>query len=387
MKLTYDVIIIGGGLVGTIFAIALAEKNPALNIAIIEHQQKQLALNSEDLINKVQRIYAISPKNVAFLEKLKVWPTENIGTINTMNISGDSGGNIILDQKLVNKPYLAKIVESDNLQKSLYNKIQKIENISIIYEELEKIVNHELYIEIKTNLSTYIANLIVGADGINSFVRNHSGIMHSQVNYDQVGIVANFECELPHNNTAYQWFNNSKILAYLPLYNNQISIVWATKDYNELLALSNNDFTSYVESAIKYKLGKLKLISKVASFPLKMFLLDSFYINRIALIGDAAHIIHPLAGQGLNLGFGDAILLADILGQYKNYQLSDISILAKYNSIRMPQIQKMQLLCHSLQRLFSSNFFAAMPIRNIGLNTINSMKIIKKHLIKSAISY
>ncbi|HMT03318.1 MAG TPA: hypothetical protein PKD00_08450, partial [Burkholderiales bacterium] len=188
MKLTYDVAIIGGGLVGSFFAISLAKKNPKLNIVIFERSSIQLNSIDKYSINRVNRVYAISQKNVKALETLNCWPSKNVSTINIMDISGDAGGNIILDQNLVNRPYLAKIVESDNLHKLLFDKIKEIENITFIYEELKEIIAVESYVEIKTNNSTYNTNLIVGADGVNSFVRSYFNIASSQIKYNQKGV-------------------------------------------------------------------------------------------------------------------------------------------------------------------------------------------------------
>jgi len=139
-----------------------------------------------------------------------------------------------------------------------------------------------------------------------------------------------------------------------------------------------------VAQASNYKLGKLTLLTKAAAFPLKMYLLDKVYANKIVLIGDAAHTIHPLAGQGVNLGFKDAKLLASVLGKCTSSQLGNSGVLAKYNAMRIINIRQMQLTCHNLRRLFKSENFLISKIRNHGLNFINASNFVKLKLANVA---
>lgn len=145
--------------------------------------------------------------------------------------------------------------------------------------------------------------------------------------------------------------------------------------------MSEDDFTNEVRLMGGGKLGKLKLITKPQNFPLRLYLLDKIYANKIALIGDAAHTIHPLAGQGVNLGFADAKALAHLLSECDPYQVGDTAILKHYNNLRISEIKRMQLLCHSLYRLFGFKNPLVKMIRNSGLNFVNLLSPLKKYLI------
>ena len=380
----YDVIVVGGGLVGGAFALDLAQQNPKFNIAVLEHKEYVEA----DFTSLENKIYAISPENVAYLTSIGAWPdASRIGTIKAMDVSGDAGGNILLDTKLAKRLYLAKTIEYKYLQHELYLKLRDMTNITFIYDQLSDLIINSDNAELIGAINNYTTRLVVGADGANSFIRNKSNIESNMIDYESCGVVANFSCELPHRNIASQWFKDDSILAYLPLPDKQISIVWSGGEYKELLELSDNDFCIRVAEFGENKLGKLELITKAVAFPLRLYLLDKVYADKVILIGDAAHTIHPLAGQGVNLGFGDSSLLAATLAKCQNYQLSDKSILIKYNATRLLNVRQMQLSCHSLQRIFTSHNPVLEKIRNQGLNIINKSSIIKKYLIKKAIAY
>ncbi len=382
--INYDIIIVGGGLVGAAFALDIAQKKPTSSIAVLEQRE----YNIPDFAQYDNKIYAISPQNIEYLNKLKVWPdNDRIGIIKVMDVSGDIKSNILLNSKLSKQLYLAKTVEYHNLQHKLYTKLQGMLNITFIYDKLIQLENTLDYIKLIGERNSYTARLIVGADGANSFIRRQTKIEVSKIDYGYNAVVANFSCEKPHKNVAYQWFKDKGILAYLPLNNNQISIVWATARSQELLAMSDVEFADNVAKASEYKLGKLNIITKAALFPLRLYLIDKIFCNRIVLIGDAAHTIHPLAGQGVNLGFEDAKILAELLAKHQSYQFGDTSILAKFNALRLSNVRKMQLTCHFLRQLFISDNNYLKHVRNYGLNLINTLPIVKKYLIGRAITY
>jgi 2-octaprenylphenol hydroxylase len=380
-----DVIVVGGGLVGAAFVLDMALQNPKLEIGLLEPKPVELPDLSNILDNK---IYAISPHNLEYLDSIGGFPHMNrMGVIQKMDIFGDNKSNLLFDAKLANKFFLAKTVEYGYLQQHLYKKLEDLLNVHFIYGHVDSIITNEQSATINCGDIKYTTQLVVGSDGANSVVRKYAGIETKLIDYEQGGVVANFECELPHKNTAYQWFYQGNTLAYLPLPGNKISIVWSCQNYKELLNLDSMAFCERVAKAGDYKLGGLKLLAPAVSFPLRLYVLEKLYAKRIVLIGDAAHTIHPLAGQGVNLGFSDARFLASIIGKVPQYQLGDESLLAKYNAKRLPFIYQMQLICHALHNLFNTRQSAASGIRNLGLNLINSLPKIKKHLISEAIKY
>ncbi len=380
----FDVVLVGGGLVGCAFALDLAQQRSDFKILIIEKKPyKQLVTDEFD-----SRIYAISPQNLDYLARLFVYPDkERIGIIEQMKIYGDKHSKLVLDSKQNRELYLSKTIEYKNLQNKLYEELAKLDNVEFKYDEIIDIENVFDNIVIHTNNGVIQTSLIIGADGANSMVRSKFGIQANLYDYGYSGVVANFTTELVHNNTAYQWFKNGSVLAFLPLSNNKISIVWSTDKYQELLNLNSEDFEQHVASFGDYKLGKLKLISKPVAFPLRLYTLNKVYAKRVVLIGDAAHTIHPLAGQGVNLGFGDARLLASILSKMSKSQFGEPSLFHRYNAQRIVKVRQMQLTCHYLHLFFKSKYITLSLLRNTGLNLVNNIPLIKKYLINKAISY
>ena len=406
-----DVVVVGGGLVGATFALDLAIRCPHLKISILEQNPINTtkdnttglianlnSINNIDSINNANsmnnvfdsRIYAIAPYNVTYLERLGVVGLDNphrVATVNNMLVYGDKNSRIFFERQLGQQLFLAKNLEGSYLLRCIYTRLMDLDNVNLIHDSVNNVKIRSSNAEIFGQHGVYLANLLVIANGANSNVVSMVGLDGANVNtidYDQMGIVANFACELPHNNTAYQWFLKDGVLAYLPLPNNHISIVWGCYDASAKLNLSEDAFTNLVIETTHAKLGNLKLISKVMAFPLKLALLQKVYTNRAVLIGDTAHTINPLAGQGLNLGFADSQVLANILSGAQKYQIGDIGLLAKYNNVRLPEVRKMQMTCHVLQRLFGANSGVCRYLRNAGLNLVDSLPLVKKQLIKQS---
>lgn len=380
--MSYDIAIVGGGLVGAGFALSTIKENPKLKIIILEQSKPNFNCDSGNYDN---RIYAISPNN---FNKLNAYGVEigdvRAGVINQMEIFG-TNSKIEFDRKDCNGKYLAKIIESRSLLSAIYNELLSYPQIEFSYGSVEEIsfISNEFIIKNKENIIN--ANWLVASDGANSFVRRKFDFKLEEIPYYQSGVVANFKCEKPHNNTAYQWFLDDGVLAYLPLPDNQISIVWSTDRVNELLSLTPEKFCNEVALASRNKLGKLEVITSPAAFPLKMNLVESFIKEKVILIGDAAHTIHPLAGQGVNLGFGDAWELATIMANSNSNP--DNADLQRFNAKRLLEVRKMQMTCHTLHRLFHNQNILVDKLRNLGLNIVNNLGFVKKMLINTASNY
>lgn len=380
----FDIALIGGGLVGFTFALDIAKKRPDFKVLIIEKNEYKIP--SMDTFDS--RIYAISPQNLEYLASINVIPDiERLGIIEKMDVYGDKGSELVLDSRQNREMYLSKTVEYKNLQSELFEQLNTLDNVSFIYGEVKDIVSDSDMVNITLNHQLITTRFLVGSDGGNSLVRQKFNIKADLFDYGYSGVVANFETELDHKNVAYQWFKDSTILALLPLTKNKVSIVWSTNEYEKLLTLKSEQFEHKVMEFSCNKLGKLKLISKPVAFPLRLYTIDKVYAHRVVLIGDAAHTIHPLAGQGVNLGFGDAKALANTLTDVSSSQLGDISILRKYNASRILKVKQMQITCHSLHLLFKSSNNIVRTFRNIGLNMVNNIPLVKKYLIKQAVSY
>jgi ubiquinone biosynthesis UbiH/UbiF/VisC/COQ6 family hydroxylase len=202
--------------------------------------------------------------------------------------------------------------------------------------------------------------------------------------YDQLAVVANFSCDRPHRNTAFQWFRADGILAFLPLPGRRVSIVWSTSQPHarELLALPAPAFCARVGEASRSALGDLQQLTAPAAFPLSRLVSRRIAKERVALIGDSAHVIHPLAGQGINLGLGDAQTLADLLAGALDP--GDRMLLRRFERSRAEDILTMNVVTHGLLRLFGADHTVIRRLRNLGLNLTNANPVIKTLLARRA---
>jgi ubiquinone biosynthesis UbiH/UbiF/VisC/COQ6 family hydroxylase len=236
--------------------------------------------------------------------------------------------------------------------------------------------------------STLEAELLVGADGPESGIRAALGAPVEARAYRETAVVANFTCEREHGHVARQWFGADGVLAWLPLPGRRISIVWSAPDPTaaELLALDPRAFEARVRDAGGAALGELQLLSRPARFPLRLVRVDRIVAPGVALVGDAAHGVHPLAGQGVNLGFQDARALADALsGRTPLERPGDLRVLRRYARARREDVTAMQFVTDGLDRLFASRAPGASWLRNTGLGLVDRQSWIKGALAERAV--
>ncbi|PHV12212.1 UbiH/UbiF family hydroxylase [Chitinimonas sp. BJB300] len=380
-KTEFDIAIVGGGLVGASLALALA---PKWRVVLIERAVQQLPSHVDtDWDN---RIYAISPGSQTFLRSLGVWPPVRAGVIRQMDVRGDAGGAIHFDALDLAADALATTVENRSLQSTLWQALAgRVELINPAELQAVRFGADAVQLTLADGreLSTKLA---VAADGAHSWLREKAGIPFSLQPYHQCGVVANFDCERPHGDIARQWFRADGILAWLPLPANRISIVWSTNDEhaNELKALSPTELAQRVAAAGGRVLGSLHCITPAAAFPLALGRAAKVNGLRLALVGDAAHTVHPLAGQGVNLGFGDAKALAGVLNAAVGRDPGDAHLLARYARSRAEDVLRMQMVCDGLQKLFSLQYPLLRPLRNLGLNLTDGAGPLKRLLMQQA---
>jgi ubiquinone biosynthesis UbiH/UbiF/VisC/COQ6 family hydroxylase len=251
---------------------------------------------------------------------------------------------------------------------------------------------HAAYAQLQLDNGTNLhANLVVGADGAQSWVREQAGIKSTVHDYAQCGVVANFTCALPHRDIAYQWFRADGVLALLPLPADhataRVSMVWSTSDVHAqaLLALEADELAKRVCEASDGVVGALAVITPAAAFPLKLQRVEQFVTPRVALVGDAAHNVHPLAGQGVNLGFRDARELAAVLcSRGAQQDCGDYALLRRYERARKEDVLAMQLATDGLQKLFASQAVWMSRARNLGMRIVQSQPLLKSLLVKHA---
>jgi ubiquinone biosynthesis UbiH/UbiF/VisC/COQ6 family hydroxylase len=237
--------------------------------------------------------------------------------------------------------------------------------------------------------SELAARLLVGADGAESRVRARAGIAVRASDYRQLGVVANFSCEKSHQDIAFQWFMRDGVLALLPLPGKRVSMVWsiAEEKGRRLLALPEAALAAEVESASGGAVGALQVITPAAGFPLKLQRVTQFTRPRLALVGDAAHNVHPLAGQGVNLGFRDARALAGVLKERgPQGDCGDRALLRRYERSRREDVLAMQAATDGLQKLFSSDAVWVARARNLGLRLVDRQPWLKSFLVHHAVA-
>jgi ubiquinone biosynthesis UbiH/UbiF/VisC/COQ6 family hydroxylase len=391
--MNFDVVIIGGGLVGASLAAAL--KHSGLSLALVESQP--LPMLEDSPVNAEawdSRIYAISPGSRSFLEQSGAWSlldADRIAPVESMRVFGDTAAELEFSAYQMGVPELACILESRALQHALREVLRQQENLVFFQPALcaaLQLGNEAATLTLEDN-RTLSAKLIVGADGRDSWVRNQAGISAAPLDYQQHGVVANFSCELPHRGNAFQWFQPDGILALLPLPGNRVSMVWSVSKEKSagLLALMHEELSHKVAAAAQHMLGGMQVITPPAAFPLRMLVLPQITAPRVALIGDAAHNMHPLAGQGVNTGFRDARqLVQTLLERGEQNDCGDSNLLRRYERKRKEDIYTMQATTYGLKHLFNNDIAALRSMRNMGLNAVNRILPLKKLLMQHALN-
>ena len=381
----FDLIIVGGGLAGA--SLALALRHTRLRIALIE----SLVPTRPDGWDA--RTYAISPANAEFLDQIGAWKhldRDRFAPIRGMQICGDAGGRLEFSAFDTGVSELGWIVESSLMACEFWESAKRQSNLTLFCSVRPLALTFtpdRAQLEL-TDGVMLSAPLLVAADGRDSWVRHAAGLSAVNTPYGEKGLVANFSCEKAHRNIAYQWFREDGVLAYLPLPGNRVSIVWSTPDANadELCQLPARLFCERVAEAGSFQLGKLELLTKPAAFPLRLMRVPQTIAPRLALVGDAAHGIHPLSGHGINLGFQDARVLADLLaGRQPWHDLGDERFLQRYQRARREETALMQTTTDNLHRLFRNELPGLRPLRNLGLNITNHIPFIKNSLVRYAL--
>ncbi len=380
----FDLIIVGGGLAGAALAVAL--RRSALRIAVVEHGVPRRPSGWD------ARIYAYSPASARFLDDLGVWSHldhERLCPVSEMRIHGDAGGELAFSAYDSGLAELAWIGESSLVHVEIWESLKRQHNVTLFCPATPAAL--ELTEDSATlrlgDGRTLQAALVVGADGRDSWVREHAGIPAKVTPYGERGVVANFVCERPSQGIAYQWFREDGVLAWLPLPGNGMSMVWSMPDAlaDELLALEPQAFCARVEAAGNGTLGKLDLVGERAAFPLRLMRVEEIARARVALIGDAAHAIHPLSGHGINLGFQDARALAEVLGALPSWRdAGDLTVLRRYARMRAEEPFLLQYTTHALSRLFGGRDPVLSALRNLGMNLTGRLPVVKDALVRYA---
>ncbi len=382
----FDLVIVGGGLAGLSLAVAL--RGSPLSIAIVEERPATVPALGWDT-----RIYALSPANQRFLAEIGIWQRldlSRVAPVKTMEIFGDAGGRLEFSAYDSGVGELAWIIESALLAGELRETAKRQGNITLLCPAQPKSLDigaAEAQLDLADGRSLH-PSLIVAADGADSWTRQAAGIAVSASDYGEMGTVANFACELPHRDCAVQWFRDDGVLAWLPLPGNRLSMVWSTPDAHaaELVSLPARELCDRVAAAGNWRLGALSLLTPAAAFPLRLMRAPRSVGPRLALIGDAAHSIHPLSGHGINLGLQDSRCLAELLRQRPPHiNCGDERLLRGYERSRLEEVVVLQSVTDALQRLFRPRQPALSWLRNSGLNLTNALPVVRDALVRYAL--
>ncbi len=382
----YDIVIVGAALVGASAALALAKQG--FTVALVDRKTPLVELANDEWDS---RIYAISPGNADWLKDLGVWQrmnAERITPIDAMQIWGDENAeplNFNAEDAFANN--LGYILENSALQQALWGELQTLDVDVLIGAEGTSVELNaqEATLELADG-QQLIAKLMIAADGGSSWVREQAGLSQQKTVYEHVGVVANFEVEFSHQNIARQWFVEDGILAWLPLTGKRISMVFSTKHSQNFMALSAIELAEQVAQAGGNALGKMHCITPAVAFPLVKQNASGLIANRLALVGDAAHQVHPMAGQGVNLGFRDVVEFAQVLAERNPLaDIGDRFVLRRYERARKADVLAMQGLTHGLYGAFDSEQALVRAARNWGLSLPNKHPILKRALMKHAL--
>ena len=387
----FDIVIVGAGLIGSALALMLAKKkslggNKNFTIALVERSE-QLQVNA----NPNQRVVALGKLATDVLDEVGVMQSLSVDTCypyQSMYVwDENSDGQLFFEAQNLKHDRLGYMIDSVQCTIELQKKVARCNNIHSFYgvkpESLERDAQGVKLTFDQTALST---SLVVAADGGNSWVRTQSKIFANHRSYNQYGIVAKIETEKVHEDTAWQRFLSTGPVALLPVSDNQCSIVWSvTSDYSEqLMSISDADFEIALQNAIENKLGKVTLLSKRVAFPLVSQQAEKYFVRNTVLVGDAAHRIHPLAGQGANLGFKDIRTLSDILCVESVDSLADIHLLKRYQSLRQSDNNQVDLMMSVLHHAYELSMPAWLSLRSVGMNLINRSEALKSWLLGQA---
>ncbi len=376
-----DIVIVGGGLNGA--ALACALRHGPHSVVLLEPKTPGTPEESWD-----PRIYAYSPGNVNWIKSLGGWGEPlRAQAVYRMRIHGDAGGGLDFDALDAGLPELAWIAENGRLQSALWRAMGDTPNLRVVTRPAEAITwgndgSHTLHLAGGERLTT---RLLVAADGANSWVRQQAGIGFVLEDYRHVGVVANFETEKPHRGAAWQWFRKDGVLAYLPLPGNRISMVWSTPPEHaaELQALAPDELARRVAAAGRRALGELRCITPAAGFPLKRRLADEWVRPGLVLLGDTAHTVHPLAGQGVNLGFRDSRLLAEVLRS--GGDPGEIGRLTAYAARRREDVVSMQFVSGGMKKFFGQRTSLIRALRNQGMSFADHFPPLSQALMHHAV--
>jgi len=392
-----DVCIVGDGAIAKTAALGLAQAGHSVTLLVPPARSAPPAA----AVSAAEppwdaRVYALNHTTHKLLASLRVWGAldlARVAAVDAMAVHGDgrNGGSLGFDAFGAHVGTLAWIVEDSNLSQALDAALKFAPNVQVAAGRAAGLACGAAGAAIRLEDGARIASdLIIGADGRESWVRGQCDIGVDYRAYHQRAIVTNFACEKPHHGVASQWFTFTEgIIALLPLPGNRVSLVWSAPETlaETLMGESAGELAIRLGEYAGGKLGVLRPLppEAVKAFPLALVRPHAIVAPRVALVGDAAHAVHPLAGQGMNLGFGDVVELLKVIAEREERRgIGDERVLARYARARKENVMLMQLATDGLERLFGANLEPVRVARNLGLNLLDMLPMVKRRLMAQA---
>ncbi|AOZ07662.1 UbiH/UbiF family hydroxylase [Cupriavidus malaysiensis] len=411
----FQIAVVGGGIVGKACALLLAQQG--MQVALVAPRPPGAAAAPGEG-EWGSRIYAFSASSQALFERLRVWEAldpARIQPVRDMRVFGDASaadaaagidGDLHFSAYAAAVPQLAWIIESDHVERVLDTALRFQPQLHWFDDSASAFDRDDDGATLTLAGGTRLrAACVIGADGARSWLRGQCHIPVSTRRYRQLGVVANFHCEQPHHDTASQWFlgplpklmadeepANGEILAMLPLPGPYLSMVWSADEAHarELLALPPEALCAAVAEAaggaVGRRFGALRCVTPAQGFPLVLQRAEQFVQPHMALVGDAAHVVHPLAGQGVNLGLRDVVELGRVMADKETFRgEGDLRLLRRYERARATDLLSLTVATDGLHRLFSLPGSLPALVRNAGMRAVGSQPLLKRFLIGRAL--
>jgi len=392
MDKQFDIIIVGGGLNGATLALGFARLGLRSLIIDAQSHSTQMAAGFDG------RSYAMALTSVRLLQSLGIWgaladqaqPMLKIKVFDGNLTDGPSPVHMHFDHSEIEEGPMGHMVEDRHLRPVLQSAVAEHDLITYLPQTR---VLHQASVDTQASVTcdnglTYYAHLIIGADGRASQTAQRAGIKRTGWQYPQTAIVCAIEHDLPHDGTAYQYFLPPGPLAILPLRNNRSSIVWSEtpKQADTILSLSDESFLDILRPRFGSFLGDIRLAGKRFSYPLGISMTKTYVSDRLALVGDAAHGVHPIAGQGLNAGLRDIAALCDVIDQARTRgeDFASINVLTRYQEWRRFDNQSLGFATDFFNKLFSNDNPVLRLGRTIGMGVINASPNMRRGFIREA---
>ncbi len=384
-----DIVIVGGGMVGATLACALG--GTPLKVILLEAGNGVYELPDKGY---ELRVSAITRASQCIFETLGAWQgmlARRVSPYRDMHVWDASGSGIIhFDSADIGEATLGHIIENNVISAALYERLSAFENVEVITNSATAsiTIDAEIASLALKNGNLIKTKLIIGADGSRSGIRQQFDISIRGWDYDHTAVVTYVKTEKDHQETAWQRFLPTGPLAFLPLPDNYSSIVWSTQpeQAKQLIEMSDEAFCSALAAAFDHTLGEVISCGPRGGFPLRFFVANDYVKPRLALVGDAAHTIHPLAGQGVNLGLADVASLAEVImdAVKQGKDIGSMPVLRRYERWRKADSMSLFVAMDSLKRLFGSEHPGIRWVRNFGLSLTNRFTPVKNHLVRSA---